>query len=104
MSAKIIKGEDRSLTVSLKDENGAALDLTSYSTITATFCKADGTTFTSTGTASAPVSGKVVFAIPRTDTATMDTGTQGFTIDLDDTTNLRKVNLSNSIVVEEAIC
>jgi hypothetical protein len=105
MSLKIVQGEDRNLSVSLKDENGAAFNLTGY-TATAEFCNADGSQLQVAGTVDpAPTNGKVSFSLTNAQTALLDTGTQGFTVTLTDgSSNLRKVNLANSILVEAPLC
>ena len=107
MSLKIIQGEDRTLTVSLKDENGAAFDLSDW-TAEASFCDNAGSTFQVAGSILSAVGGKVAFTLTDAQTVILDTGTQGFTVTLTKTAapigDLRKINLANSILVEAPIC
>lgn len=126
MSVKIIKGEDRLMTVFIKTSDKAAYDLSTVEQITATFCDVvNNTTFDVTlytpasVIAGVPVltnpeeirvignaeCGKITVKLTDTQTNLLDEGTQGFTITIQESGgDLRKINLANSIIVEAPIC
>ena len=98
MSVNIIKGEDRTITVSLKNENGDAYDLTGNTEIEACFAGESGTiSKTKTGRAITVVGsadcGKITIKLDDTDTSDLPAGTSGFTITITEaSTDLRNSN------------
>jgi hypothetical protein len=110
MALNIIKGEDRYIVVILRDEDGAAYDLTGNSEIEACFVGESGT-ISKTKTAgqillpSSEDCGKIRIKLEDSDTLNLTIGVQGFTITITEASgDLRKVNLSNTLKVEEPIC
>lgn len=110
MSLKIIQGEDRTLTVLLKKSDGTAYDVSTATEIQADFCDVvtPGTiskTLTGTDIVVQAQTGQITIKLGDADTPLLDVGTQGFTITVTEASgDLRKINLANSIIVEEAIC
>lgn len=108
MSVKIIQGEDRTITVLLR-QDGSPYDLTGFTEITACFIGTSGSiTKTQTGGQIAVVGsndcGKITIDLTDADTALLEEGLQGFTVDVDKGTTKRTVNLANSVDVEARIC
>ena len=108
MSVKVIQGEDRTLTVLLKEGTGS-YDLTGATEITACFNGTSGAiSKTLTGTEIAVVGsndcGKITVALTDVETALLEEGVQGFTVEVDKGTAKRIVNLANSLNVEAKIC
>ena len=109
MSVKIIQGEDRTLTVLLKQTGGLAYDLTGATEITACFVGTSGTisktlTATQISIVGSADCGKITITLTDADTALLEEGTQGFTVDVEVGTDKRTINVANSILVEARIC
>jgi hypothetical protein len=110
MSLKIIKGEDRTVTVLLKNSDGTAYDLTSFTEIKACFNNDAGGTIEKLQTTSgvsvvgSADCGKIAILLTDTDTDALSEGSQGFTVEVDKGTEKRKINLASSIIVEAPIC
>jgi hypothetical protein len=109
MSVKIIQGEDRVLTVRLKNSDGSSYDLTGKTEITACFIGTSGTitkllTATQIAVVGSDDCGTITVSLTDADTALLSEGTQGFTVSVDKGTEKRKINLANSLKVEAAIC
>jgi len=108
----IIQGEDRTLTVLLKDGDGNAYDLTGNTEITALFCAAAGGTLPSAPTKTggeitivgSADCGKIQIVLTDADTALLATGNQDFEIELDAGTDKRIVQLLKAINVLERVC
>ena len=108
MSVKIIQGEDRVLTVQLKEGSGC-YDLTGKTEITACFNGTAGQILkTLTGADIAVVGtdpeGKITISLTDVDTNNLPAEVQGFTITVDKGTETRIINLPNSLQVQEKIC
>ena len=112
MSVKIIQGEDRLLTVLLKNSNSSAYDLTGATEVAACFINKDdenspiqknlASGVTIVGSADC---GKITIKLEETDTVLLEEGVQGFTVTVTEASgDLRKINLPNTINVEAPIC
>jgi len=120
MSVKIIQGEDRDITVQLKNGDGSNLDLTPYN-LGAPVNSADiKACFVSTGAAieilestggivvnGDPSCGNITISLSAAQTALLDPDSKDFEIDLlDDSvaTKTRIVQLKGVLDVQEQIC
>lgn len=118
MSVKIIQGEDRDITVQLKDGNGANLDLANYVGGGAADMKA---CFISTGVAIEALfsnvakpyirvngnndCGSITISLTATETALLDTDGKDFEIDLIDAAGeTRIVQVKGQLDISEQIC
>lgn len=112
MSAKIIKGDDVSLTISLKDSNGECFDLTPYADASdaITVClEGTSSNVSTTGTISgAPESGKILFSLDNTETDSLKTGKISVEAILDNELHpagaRRTSQMKNALEVLERIC
>lgn len=112
MSAiKIIQGEDRSITVKLKDGNGADFDLTLYDSVEACFKGTSGSITKSLGSGIIKETpnecGKITISLEDADTLLLETGTQSFEViidDLSETDKKRIIQFENSLNIVERIC
>jgi len=115
MSAKIIQGEDRDLTIQLKNGDGSNLDLTQYASGTGNITAC----FVSTGAAisadriSGDIAingsndcGNITISLAAADTLLLDPDSKDFEIDLldKDTAKTRIVQLKGVLDVQEQIC
>jgi len=116
MSLKIIQGEDRDITVQLKDGDGANLDLTQYASgtgnITACFVST-GAAITADRIATTIVingsndCGNITISLTDAQTALLDTSSKDFEIDLldkDTPFKIRIVQLKGVLDIKEQIC
>lgn len=109
MSAKIIQGEDRDITVKIKDGNGSDYDLTG-ATVLACFKKTDGTTLevpTDGGSitiATPNECGKVTISLTDVETALLAVDSKDFEIEIDKGAQKRIVQLKGVLDVKERIC
>ena len=118
MSVKIIQGEDREITVQLKDGNGANLDLTNYvggapadieacfvstgAAITATFNNVAKPYIRVNGNNDC---GSITISLTAVETALLDADAKDFEIDLIDASSERRiVQVKGQLDISEQIC
>jgi len=115
MSVKIIQGEDRDLTVQLKDGNGANLDLTSYvggapANIEACFVSTGAAISADFNGGAIVVNGSndcgnITISLTAAQTALLDDGAKDFEIDLTDASSKKRiVQLKGVLDIKEQIC
>lgn len=108
MSVEVIQGEDRTITVFIKDQDGNAYDLTG---VTAVEGKFKGTSSTVSVTQAAgdiavvsPAgAGEMTITLNETDTAALALGTSSFELIIDKSTERRIVQFISGIKVTAAL-
>lgn len=115
MSVKIVKGEDRDLTVQLKDGDGKNLDLTSYAggapaNIEACFVSTGAAITADLNGGSIAINGSndcgnITISLTAAQTALLDDAEKDFEINLTNASSkLRIVQLKGVLEVVEQIC
>lgn len=110
MAIKIVQGEDRTLKIRLKDENGDAYDLTGQTEISAELQNSSGGCVTKTVTGGdvavdgSDDCGVILVTLDEVDTAALIVGKGNMEIVIDKGTDRRIVQLKNSFEGVERIC
>jgi len=109
MSAKVVQGEDKTITVTIKDEDGNVYDLSSVTAVTAEITNNTAPcvskTLGSGVTILAPANcGKLQIVLDTTDTADLEVPTASLELTLDEGGTESIVQFENAITVSEKIC
>lgn len=112
MSVEIVKGEDKTFSIDIKDANGDAFDLTGFTELTAEFAGTAGKVTLTTAVdpngqvASAnPVCGKMEITLTDVGSALLESGdTQDLEIIIEDSSNeLTILQLTGQLKVKERL-